>query len=134
MAKIHPIPRSRGASISASPVPISPSTTVGRRGSTSADGFTTSTDGPPAVCTSYTPGGNGRLSMMLSPVLKRSVIESVRAGVGRIRFEGVAAINPADYIAQKIAVRVRLDSQMPFAASEFFGVGRNVVVTLQADE
>ncbi|HUS35109.1 MAG TPA: HlyD family efflux transporter periplasmic adaptor subunit [Verrucomicrobiae bacterium] len=64
----------------------------------------------------------------------RGRIESARAGVGRIAFEGVAAISPSDYIAQKIAVRVRLDSRMPFEASEFYGVGRNVIVTLKADE
>ena len=79
-------------------------------------------------------GAEVTVTTAVGELKSRGRIESVRAGVGRIRFEGVAAINPADYIAQKIAVRVRLDSQMPFTASEFFGVGRNVVVTLQADE
>jgi multidrug resistance efflux pump len=57
-------------------------------------------------------------------------VESVRAGVGRIPFDGVAAVSPSEYITQRIAVRVRLNARTPFDASQFFGVGRSVVVTL----
>lgn len=66
--------------------------------------------------------------------LGRGMIESVRAGVGRIPFERVAAVSPVEYFAQQIAVRVRLNASMPFDASEFFGVGRSVVVTLNSHE
>jgi multidrug resistance efflux pump len=67
-------------------------------------------------------------------VIGRGHIESVRAGVGRIPFEGVAAVSPSEYTAQRVAARVRLDSMTPFPASEFFGVGRGVVVTLKAHD
>jgi hypothetical protein len=58
MAKIQPMPRNLGASVRASPVPISPSATDGRLGSISADRFTTSTDAPPLVETSKTPAAS----------------------------------------------------------------------------
>ncbi len=61
-------------------------------------------------------------------VLSRGRVESVRAGVGRIPFDGVAAVSAADNAPRRIAVRVRLESKTPFEANEFLGVGRNVVV------
>jgi multidrug resistance efflux pump len=64
----------------------------------------------------------------------RGTVESVRAGVGRIPFDGVAAVSPSEYITKRIAVRVRLEARTPFDASQFFGVGRSVVVTLGAYE
>jgi len=64
----------------------------------------------------------------------RGTVESVRGGVGRIPYEGVAAVSPGDYTRRRIAVRVRMESENPFDASQFFGVGRSVVVTLLAHE
>lgn len=66
--------------------------------------------------------------------LCRGHVESVRAGVGRIPFEGVAAVTLSDHAQRRIAVRVCLDSGSPFEASQFLGVGRNVVVTLHDHE
>jgi multidrug resistance efflux pump len=56
-------------------------------------------------------------------------IEWVRAGVGRISSEGNAAVNPGEYTKRRVAVRVKLDSECAFGSSEFYGVGRNVIVT-----
>jgi multidrug resistance efflux pump len=67
-------------------------------------------------------------------LIGRGRVESVRAGVGRIPFERVAAISPTEYVAQRVAVRVRLDAAAPFDASEFYGVGRSVVVTLNTQD
>lgn len=64
----------------------------------------------------------------------QGTVESVRAGVGRIPYEGVAAVSPGDYTRRRIAVRVRMASGNPFEASQFFGVGRSVVVTLRDHE
>jgi multidrug resistance efflux pump len=56
-------------------------------------------------------------------------IQWVRAGVGRIASEGNAAVNPGEYTKRRVTVRVRLDSISAFNSSEFYGVGRNVIVT-----
>ena len=64
----------------------------------------------------------------------RGVVESVRGGVGRIPFDGVVAVASDNHSQKRVAVRVRLDSENPFDASQFFGVGRNVVVTTASHE
>ncbi|HKS37252.1 MAG TPA: HlyD family efflux transporter periplasmic adaptor subunit [Verrucomicrobiae bacterium] len=61
-------------------------------------------------------------------------VESVRGGVGRIPYDGVTAVSPGDYTRRRIAVRVRMNSDSPFDASRFLGVGRSVVVTLGGHE
>jgi multidrug resistance efflux pump len=61
-------------------------------------------------------------------------IESVRAGVGRIAFQGETAVPPGEYTPRRVAVRIRLNSDCAFNAGEFFGVGRSVVVTLNDHE
>jgi multidrug resistance efflux pump len=61
-------------------------------------------------------------------------VEWVRAGVGRIPYEGTAAVAPGDYSRRRVAVRVKLDSECTFGSGEFFGVGRNVIVTLPGHE
>ena len=67
--------------------------------------------------------------------LGRGTVETVRGGVGRIPYEGVAAVNRGDdYTQRRIAVRVKLKFGIPFQASQFFGVGRSVVVTLRNHE
>ena len=58
------------------------------------------------------------------------VVELVRAGVGRIPYEGQAAVNLGESPRRRVAVRIRLDAGHAFTSSEFFGVGRNVFVTL----
>ena len=58
-------------------------------------------------------------------------VESVRAGVGRIAYENfVVSAPPRDISQRRIAVRVELESANPFTASQFFGIGRSVVVSL----
>src|SRR5688500_1566548 len=54
-----------------------------RRGYSSRDGFTATTDAPPGAWTSYTPVGSGRLSTIFSPAVKRSDTESTRTGAPR---------------------------------------------------
>lgn len=59
-------------------------------------------------------------------------VASVRAGVGRVSFENyVVALPPDSASRRRIAVRIELDSPNPFSASEFFGIGRSVVVSLE---
>lgn len=67
-------------------------------------------------------------------LISRGRVEFVRAGVGRIPFDGVTAVSPSEYAPRRIAVRVRLESGVPFAASQFFGLGRNVVVRVNSHE
>ena len=67
-------------------------------------------------------------------LISRGRVEFVRAGVGRIPFDGVTAVSPSDYTQRRIAVRVRLESEIPFEASQFFGLGRNVVVRVNSHE
>ncbi len=55
-------------------------------------------------------------------------IEWVRAGVGRIPYEGTAAVNPGEHTKRQVSVRVKLDPECAFNSSEFYGVGRNVIV------
>ena len=57
-------------------------------------------------------------------------VESVRAGVGRLDPESFVALPSSDLTRRRIAVRVRSETQPPFSASQFFGVGRSVVVSL----
>jgi multidrug resistance efflux pump len=64
----------------------------------------------------------------------RGRVESVRAGVGRIAYEGVAAVNPTEYTQRRVAVRVRLEEETSFEANQFFGVGRSVVVRVKDHE
>jgi len=61
-------------------------------------------------------------------------VQWVRAGVGRIPLEGTAAVNPDEHTRRRVAVRVRLKTDAAFSSSEFFGVGRNVIVTLASHE
>lgn len=64
----------------------------------------------------------------------RGRVDSVRAGVGRMDPESCVAVPAGDLSRRRIAVRVKLDSPPPFNASQFFGVGRSVVVTLADHE
>jgi multidrug resistance efflux pump len=59
----------------------------------------------------------------------RGTVESVRGGIGRIPFDGVAASTQDEYAHRRIAARVRLETNLPFDASQYYGLGRNVVVT-----
>jgi multidrug resistance efflux pump len=79
-------------------------------------------------------GAEVKVETARGDLIGRGTVETVRAGVGRIPFDRVAAVSPIEYVAQRIAVRVRLNSRLPFEASEFFGVGRSVVVTLNSQE
>ena len=64
----------------------------------------------------------------------RGRVESVRGGVGRIAYEDFAAGFPGDFTRRRVAVRVAMESNSPYAASQFFGVGRSVAVTVNDDE
>ena len=57
-------------------------------------------------------------------------VESVRAGVGRLDPEQSIAVPSSDLTRRRIAVRVKIETAGPFTASEFYGVGRSVKVTL----
>ena len=57
-------------------------------------------------------------------------VESVRAGVGRVAVGNSGAVAPGEFAQRRIALRVRLESENPFPASEFFGVGRSVALEL----
>jgi multidrug resistance efflux pump len=61
-------------------------------------------------------------------------VESVRAGAGRVDPEQSVAVPAADLARRRVAVRVRLEGANPFAASQFFGVGRSVKVTVPNHE
>ena len=61
-------------------------------------------------------------------------VESIRAGVGRIDPESCVAVPPGELSRRRIAVRVKLDTPPPFAACQFFGIGRSVVVSLPSHE
>jgi multidrug resistance efflux pump len=77
-------------------------------------------------------GAEVKIETPRGELIGRGAVETVRAGVGRIPFERIAAVSPVEYVAQRIAVRVRLNSATPFHSSEFFGVGRSVIVTLNS--
>ena len=57
-------------------------------------------------------------------------VESVRAGVGRVPVGNSGAVAPGEFAQRRIAIRVRLESENPFPASEFYGVGRSVALEL----
>jgi len=61
-------------------------------------------------------------------------VESIRGGVGRIAYESVAAGLPGDFTRRRVAVRVAMESNNPYDASQFFGVGRSVVVDINDHE
>jgi len=61
-------------------------------------------------------------------------IESIRAGVGRIAYDAFPAGLQGDYGNRRVAVRVTMNSKNPFDASQFFGVGRSVVVSIADHE
>jgi membrane fusion protein (multidrug efflux system) len=61
-------------------------------------------------------------------------VESIRGGVGRIAYEGFTAGLPGDFARRRVAVRVVMESNHPYDASQFFGVGRSVVVTVNDHE
>jgi multidrug resistance efflux pump len=67
-------------------------------------------------------------------LLGRGIIESIRGGVGRIPLEGALAVLPNEFRRNRVAVHVRLESEAPFNAGQFFGVGRSVIVTLGTHE
>lgn len=60
----------------------------------------------------------------------KGIVEFVRAGAGRIEPDSSVALPPCDLKRRRVAVRVNLNQPPPFAASEFLGVGRSVVVSL----
>lgn len=64
----------------------------------------------------------------------RGRVDSVRAGVGRMDPQDSVAVPAGDLSRRRVAVRVRLESPPPFDASQFFGVGRSVVVRLADHE
>ena len=61
-------------------------------------------------------------------------VESVRAGVGRIPYEGVASVSPSEYAPRRVAVRVQLEDTTAFEANQFFGAGRSVVARVSDHE
>jgi multidrug resistance efflux pump len=61
-------------------------------------------------------------------------VESIRGGVGRIAYESFAAGLPGDFLRRRVAVRVAMESNNPYDASQFFGVGRSVVVDVNDHE
>ena len=74
-----------------------------------------------------------------APVMVRAVdgaetwtgrVESVRGGAGRMSPEQFVAVPANELARRRVAVRIRLESANPFGASEFFGIGRSVKVTL----
>ncbi len=65
------------------------------------------------------------------PEIWRGKIESVRAGVGQIAYENFSAGSPGDFSRRRLSVRVAMEGENPYEASQFFGVGRSVVVTHQ---
>jgi len=62
--------------------------------------------------------------------LLEGCVESVRAGVGRIPVGNTAVAAAGEFTQRRIAVRVRINSQNPFTASEFYGVGRSVTLEM----
>jgi len=64
----------------------------------------------------------------------RGRVESIRGGVGRIAYENFAAGLPGDFTRRRVAVRVAMESDNPYEASQFFGVGRSVVVAVNDHE
>jgi biotin carboxyl carrier protein len=56
-------------------------------------------------------------------------IEAVRGGAGRVVHDGAAAVSIDDKPLQ-ISARLQMDEGNPFGPREFFGVGRNVIVTV----
>ncbi|MGZ8921666.1 MAG: efflux RND transporter periplasmic adaptor subunit, partial [Limisphaerales bacterium] len=64
-------------------------------------------------------------------IVARGRVESIRGGGGRTPSDGVATFSPGAYGHRKIAARMKLESPNRFRASEFLGVGRAVVVTLE---
>jgi len=60
-------------------------------------------------------------------------VESMRSGASRIPSEGAVAVSPGEF-SRRIAVRIKVNADQLFDASEFFGVGRSVVVTLSDHE
>jgi len=63
-------------------------------------------------------------------IVFKGTVESVRGGVGRIPYDAERAVAPNEYAPRRIAVRVRPNGETPFDAGQFYGMGRNVVVTL----
>lgn len=61
-------------------------------------------------------------------------VESIRGGVGRIPSENFAAGGQGESMRRRISVRVKMDPPKLYDASQFFGVGRSVVVTLRNHE
>lgn len=61
-------------------------------------------------------------------------VESIRGGVGRVDPEQFVAVPAGDLSRRRVAVRVKLESANPFTASQFFGIGRSVKVTLPGHE
>ena len=61
-------------------------------------------------------------------------VASIRAGVGRIAYETSVAAPPLELARRRVAVRVTIESPNCFAASQFFGAGRSVVVSLAHHE
>lgn len=61
-------------------------------------------------------------------------VESVRAGVGRVDHESLVAVPAGQVSRRRVAVRVKLDAPPPFAATQFYGVGRSVIVGVLRDD
>jgi multidrug resistance efflux pump len=61
-------------------------------------------------------------------------VESVRGGVGRIAYENFGGGLPGNFTRRRMAVRIVMESNNPYEASQFFGVGRSVVVSLNDHE
>lgn len=61
-------------------------------------------------------------------------VESVRAGTGRLDPHALVALPPGDLSRRRIAVRVKFTVPAGFTASQFFGVGRSVKVTVPSHE
>ncbi len=74
-------------------------------------------------------GARVTIHALSGPERWRGRVESVRAGVGRIASDNTAGL-AVDLTRHNVEVRVAMESNNPYAASDFFGVGRSVVVTL----
>jgi membrane fusion protein, multidrug efflux system len=61
-------------------------------------------------------------------------VETIRGGVGRLAQDSIATAGFGEFSRRRVAVRVKMESPNPFDATQFYGVGRNVVVRLTSHE
>lgn len=61
----------------------------------------------------------------------RGVVESIRGNGPLLSDERAAAVAAGEQARRRIAVRIKLQDDIAFGASDFYGVGRSVIVNLQ---